>query len=69
MNNLTMKLETYNGWDLPYAKTVHVTLADNEYVNETGLAEFILPNNYTLGCSINAFMGIIFTGRPMPSKE
>ena len=53
-NNFTMELENYNGWNLPYAHTVNVEINQKE-TNNSGLGHFILPNNYTLECSLNAF--------------
>ena len=67
MKNFTLVLEAYNGWNLPYAKTVYVELLNT--TENMGLNLFVLPNNYTLECSLNAYIGVIFTGRPMPTEE
>ena len=59
-NSFKMRLENYNGWNLPFAKTVNVTVTDDE------LALYVLPDTFKLETTINAYCGVIFTGRPMP---
>ena len=53
-------LEDYNGWNLPYSKSVFLNVTDAE------LAPFVLPKTFQLLCNINAYFPIIFTGRPLP---
>ena len=56
----TMDLEDYNGWNLPYSKSVYVNVTD-EY-----LAPYVLNDTFQLLCNMNAYFGVIFTGRPLP---
>jgi hypothetical protein len=60
---LTIPLEDYNGWNLPYSKTVNITCKD------TVLESFVLPNPYQLEMSVNTYFGVIITGRPLPDPE
>jgi hypothetical protein len=55
-----IELENYNGWNLPYAKTVNINCTD------PGLSPFVLDNDYIVEMNINAYFGIVVTGQDFP---
>jgi hypothetical protein len=62
-SSLTLDLENYNEWNLPYAKTFHTT------INDDTLAALVLPQNFTLEMNFNSYFGVIYTGRPVPDPD
>jgi hypothetical protein len=59
---MIVELENYNGWNLPFAKTVYIEVTDDS------LKDIVLPSWYKLECSMNAYFGVIFSPRPLPDE-
>jgi hypothetical protein len=58
--SLIVEMENYNGWNLPFAKTVYIEVKDDSLSSE------VLPSWYALECSMNAYFGVFFSPRPLP---
>ena len=59
-NYFSTDLENYNGWNLPFAKSVFLDILTTE-------DQIYMQNNtFRLGASMNDYFGVIFTGRPLP---